>query len=88
MRNRDARPVSTEYRLGSGKTASVIEYAEWSLLPVLHARRFAVRDELRKGAVADVEIVSLQARPVPDDLFDLADATARRRLEARPPAAR
>ena len=88
VRNRDARPVRTEYRLVSGKAASVIEYGEWSLLPVLHARRFAVRDELRKGGVADVEIVSLQARPVPDDLFDLADPTARRRLEATPPAVR
>ena len=88
VRNRDARPVRTEYRLVSGKAASVIEYGEWSLLPVLHARRFAVRDELRKGGVADVEIVSLQARPVPGDLFDLADPTARRRLEATPPAVR
>lgn len=88
VRNRDARPVSTEYRLASGKAASVIEYAEWALLPVLHARRFAVRDELRKGAIADVEIVGLQARPVPDDLFDLSDPTARRRLEAAPPAGR
>ena len=86
VRNRDARPVSTEYRLVSGKAASVIDYGEWALLPVLHARRFAVRDELRKGAVADVEIVSLQARPVPDELFDLADPAARRRLEAAPPA--
>jgi PAS domain-containing protein len=88
VRNRDARPVTTEYRLASGKAASVIEYAEWSLLPVLHARRFAVRDELRKGEVAEVEIVSLQARPVPDDLFDLADSAGRRRLEAAPPAPR
>ena len=44
VRNRDARPVRTEYRLVSGKAASVIEYREWSLQPALHARRFAVTD--------------------------------------------
>ncbi len=88
VRNHDARPLTTEYRLASGKAASVIEYAEWSLLPVLHARRFAVRDELRKGEVAEVEVVSLQARPVADDLFDLTDPAGRRRLEAMPPAGR
>ena len=88
VRNRDARPVSTEYRLVSGKAASVIEYAEWSPVPVLHARRFAVRDQLRKGEVADVEIVSLEARPVPEELFDLADPAARRRLEGAPPVPR
>lgn len=84
VRDGDARPVSTSYRLGSGKTASVIEYLEWATTPVLHARRFVVRDELRKSSVADVDIESVQARPVPDDLFDVSDSSGRRRLEGRP----
>lgn len=85
VRNRDARPVTTEYRVGSGKTASVIEFGEWGLQPVLHARRFVVHDALRQGAAADVEMLSVEPRPVPEELFDLADATARRQLEAATP---
>lgn len=85
VRNRDARPVSTEYRLASGKTASVIDYGEWATSPVLHARRFVVSDALRKGNVADVEILTVEPRPVPDGLFDPADPTARRQLEASGP---
>lgn len=85
VRNRDARPLTTEYRLSSGRAASVIEFGEWGLQPVLHARRFVVRDALRKGAAADVEMLSVEVRPVPEGLFDLDDGSARRQLDAKTP---
>ncbi len=83
---RDAlRPVRAEYRLPSGKVATVVEFAAWAEGRRPHASRLIVRDALHGGAVTTVEVQEVEERAVPAGLFDLADATERRRLEASPP---
>jgi hypothetical protein len=61
---------------------------EWSEKGRPYARRVVVRDLLRKGAQTEVDVVELEPRAVPDELFDLRDGSARRALEtgkAAPP---
>ena len=78
------RPVRAEYRLPSGKVATIVEFAEWSGGGRPYARRLLVRDALHGGATTAVDVLEVEARPVPDGLFDLADPAARQRLEAAP----
>ena len=77
-----ARPVRAEFRLPSGKVATVVEFAQWKEGPHPYASRLLVRDALHGGAVTSVEVLELEARPVPDGLFDLEDAAERRRLDS------
>ena len=74
------RPVTALYRLRSGREATAVEFLDWNDTRRLYARRVVVKDLLRKGAITEVEVLHLQERPVPDGLFDLADASARRAL--------
>jgi hypothetical protein len=78
------RPVRAEYRVPSGKVATIVEFAEWSAGGRPYASRLLVRDALHGGATTAVDVLEVEARPVPDGLFDLADPAARQRLEAAP----
>jgi hypothetical protein len=78
-----ARPVRAEYRLPSGKTASEVEFVDWSPGRRAWATRLTVRDRLRGGPPTEVRVLELEERPVPEGLFSLDDPSERRRLEAR-----
>ena len=78
------RPVRAEYRVPSGKVATIVEFAEWSAGGRPYATRLLVRDALHGGATTAVDVLEVDPRPVPDGLFDLADPAARQRLEAKP----
>jgi Outer membrane lipoprotein-sorting protein len=78
------RPVRAEYRLPSGKVGTVVEFLQWSEGRRPYASRLLVRDSLHGGATTTVEVLDLEERAVPDGLFDLADPSARQRLEASP----
>jgi hypothetical protein len=78
------RPLRAEYRVPSGKVATVVEFAQWSAGGRPYASRLLVRDALHGGATTAVDVLDVEPRPVPDGLFDLADPSARQRLEAAP----
>jgi hypothetical protein len=78
------RPVRAEYRLPSGKVATIVEFAQWSAGGRPYASRLLVRDALHGGATTAVDVLEVEARPVPEGLFDLGDGSARKRLEMAP----
>jgi hypothetical protein len=75
------RPVRAEYRLASGKVATIVEFAGWSEGRRPYASRLVIRDALHGGAATEVDVLEVDERAVPDGLFDLADSAARQRLE-------
>jgi hypothetical protein len=79
-----SRPTRVEFDLRGGKTARVVEFIRWAEGPRVHPARLRIRDELNPQATAEVDILSVEPRPVPAGLFDLADDSERRKL--RPPA--
>ena len=82
VRRSTVRPVSAVFRLGDGRAATSVEFAEWNERGAIYARRVLFHDLLRKSRRGAVEVLELEERPVPDALFDLADPTARRALDA------
>lgn len=78
------RPVRAEYRLPSGKVGTIVEFTQWSEGRRPYVSRLLVRDALHGGATTTVDVLDVEERPVPDLLFDLADPTARARLETPP----
>lgn len=82
VRRATLRPVRAEYRLASGKVATIVEFAEWGEGRRPYARRLLIRDALHGGATTQVEVLEVEERAVPDGLFDLADPGARQRLES------
>jgi hypothetical protein len=80
-----ARPVSATYRVRSGKDATSVDFLEWSTGGALYARKLAIKDLLRKGAATEIEVLTLDPRPVADDLFRLDDGAARKALESKTP---
>jgi hypothetical protein len=78
------RPVRAEYRLPSGKVATIVEFAQWSPRGRPYASRLLVRDALHGGATTAVDVLEVEERPVPEGLFDLGDGTTRNRLEVAP----
>jgi hypothetical protein len=87
VRTAEARPARAEYRLTSGKLASIVEFAEWDRSQRMRFKHLVFRDVLRNGAVTDVEMLEMEERPVPTALFDLQDRTERARLFGSTPAA-
>jgi hypothetical protein len=71
------RPLHAEYFLASGRRARTVEFLEWSAPGRPRLRRLRLRDDLRGGAVTEVEVPELDERPVPDGLFSLTDGAAR-----------
>jgi hypothetical protein len=86
VRRASLRPVRAEYRLASGKVATIVEFAEWGEGRRPYVRRLLIRDALRGGAATQVEVLEMEERAVPDGLFDLSDPSARQRLETAPAA--
>jgi hypothetical protein len=80
VRRSTLRPVRAEYRLPSGKVATIVEFAEWKEGRRPYASRLLVRDALHRGAATVVDVLEVEERPVADGLFDLTDPAARRRL--------
>ena len=76
------RPVRAEYRVPSGKVATIVEFVQWSAGGRPYASRLLVRDALHGGATTAVDVLEVEPRPVPEGLFDLADPSARQRLES------
>lgn len=88
VRTADARPLRAEYKLVSGKLASLLEFAEWDQTQRARFKRLIFRDALRGGAVTEVELLEMEERTVPAGLFDLEDSAERARLFGAPlPAA-
>ena len=87
VRRATHRPVRAEYLLKSGKVSSVVEFLEWEkgTRPVVH--RLVLSDRLRSGFRTEVTLLEMEERKVPAGLFDLRDATQRRRLEGQAPEA-
>lgn len=81
VRRSIARPVRAEYRLPSGKVASVVEFVEWAPAERAWASRLIVHDRLKGSPPTDVFVLHLEERAVPEGLFSLEDVTERRRLE-------
>jgi hypothetical protein len=81
VRRATFKPVRAEYRLPSGKVATIVEFDQWSAGERPYARRLLVRDALHGGSTTSVDVLEVEERPVPDGLFDLADPAARRSLE-------
>jgi hypothetical protein len=77
------KPVRAELGLSNGKTTRIVEFLEWEGAPRAHPRRLRVRDLLNTKASAEVDILEVEERTVPDALFDLSDPSARHGLEAR-----
>src|SRR6185436_3114896 len=58
------RPVRAEYRVPSGKVATIVEFAEWSAGGRPYATRLLVRDALHGGATTAVDVLEVEARPL------------------------
>ena len=84
VRRSTLRPVRAEYRLPSGKVATIVEFENWSAGGRPYASRLLVRDALHGGATTAVDVLEVEERPVPEELFDLGDQSARSRLEMAP----
>ena len=84
VRRSTLRPVRAEYRLPSGKVATIVEFAQWSPGGRPYASRLLVRDALHGGATTAVDVLEVEARPVPEGLFDLGDGATRLTLEVAP----
>ena len=82
VREATERPVSATYRLRSGREATSVAFFNWNDRGPVYARKVVVKDLLRKGTITEVEIRDLQERPIPDGLFSLEDASARRTLDS------
>jgi negative regulator of sigma E activity len=78
-----ALPVRSEYRLPSGKVASVVEFREWSDPKRLHLRKMTLRDPLHPGAPTEVEIREVQEKSFPPAIFEIDDGGERKKLAAR-----
>ena len=76
------RPVRAEYLLPSGRVASEILFLDWAAGRRAWATHLLIRDRLRGGRATDVRVLELEERDVPEALFSLDDAGARRALEA------
>jgi hypothetical protein len=77
------RPVRAEYLVQSGKTVSVVEFLEWEEGSRPAVRRLVVTPRLRSGLRAEVTLLEMEERKIPDGLFELGDPTERKKLEER-----
>ena len=78
------RPLRADLLLADGRVARVVEFSSFRSARPLMPGRVVLKEPLRGIAPWVVEIVELQARPVPPGLFDLVDGSERARLLASP----
>jgi hypothetical protein len=81
---RDRRPVRAEFRDGADRVVRLVEFKAWHPARRLEPAAIVAKDVARGGRPLDVEFVAVEARDVPDALFDLSDGAARAGLP--PPA--
>lgn len=81
------RPLRAEFRTAEGIVRRLVEFKEWREGKRLEPTEVVARDVLRGGRPLTVRILAIEQRAVPEALFDLSDATARRALPPPPPAA-
>jgi hypothetical protein len=77
-------PVRAEFRSADDKVTRLVEFKSWKNAAKLEPERLVAKDVARGGQPLEVELVTLEARPVDAKLFDLDDATARAALPPPP----
>lgn len=82
---RDRRPVRAEFRDAANRVTRLVEFKAWHPLRRLEPATIVAKDLARGGRPLTVEFVAIEARTVPEALFDLTDAAARRALPPLPP---
>ncbi|HVR42756.1 MAG TPA: outer membrane lipoprotein-sorting protein [Thermoanaerobaculia bacterium] len=75
------RPISATYRLRSGREATAVDFLQWHEGDLIYPSRVIVSDLLRKGSRTEIEVLEMEERPVPSELFELDDPSARRALD-------
>jgi outer membrane lipoprotein-sorting protein len=78
---KDDLPLRAEFLLADGRLARIHEWKEWRDRATLQPRSMVIKDLLRGGSTATVEILELEARDVPAELFSLTDPSARAALQ-------
>jgi hypothetical protein len=79
-------PLRLDIVLADGRTARVVEFAAFLAGRRGVPSRLVLKDVLRGGPPAAVEVDAFEAMPLPDGLFSLTDGTSRARLApAAPP---
>jgi hypothetical protein len=78
-------PLRVDIVLADGRTARVVEFADFLPGRDRLPSRLVLKDVLRGGPPATVEVQAFEATPVPDGLFSLTDPASRAQL---PPAAK
>jgi len=73
-------PVRAELRSREGRLLRLVEFRRWSTGARPAPAGIVAKDLLRGGPPLEVEIVALEAREVPEALFDLEDGAARAAL--------
>jgi hypothetical protein len=73
-------PVRGELRSAAGRVGRLVEFKEWRDVARLEPRRLVIKDVVRGGAPLEVEFVGIEARAVPESLFDLTNGSARAAL--------
>jgi len=84
---RDRRPVRAEFRDADNRVARLVEFKGWHPTRRLEPAAIVAKDVARGGRPLDVAFVAVEARAVPEALFDLTDGAARSALPPPPPAA-
>jgi hypothetical protein len=77
---RERLPLRADFQLADGRVARVLEWNEWRDKSRLTPKTIAIKDVLRGGSPATVEILEFEARDVPANLFSLSDSAARAAL--------
>jgi hypothetical protein len=75
-------PLRAEFRTAEGKVRRLVEFKSWRDPKRLEPEEIVAKDLLRGGAPLVVHLGPIEAREVPEALFDLADGAAR---DALPP---
>ncbi len=79
-------PLRAEFRTAENRARRMVEFKSWRDEKKLVPAEIVAKDLLRGGAPLTVRIRALEARAVPEALFDLADGSARKALPPVPVA--
>lgn len=76
------RPLRAEFRSADGSVERLVEFKKWRDGARLEPLEIVAKEVGRGGPPLDVRFVAMEARPVPEALFDLSDGSARAALPA------
>jgi len=82
------RPLRAEFRAADDSVERLVEFKRWRDDARLEPLEIVAKEVGRGGPPLDVRFVAMEARPVPEALFDLSDGSARAALPAPPVAPR